>query len=180
MIVQKKIRMSKSEILLAKASEYIVLVCVLCVDAMLHALAFINKSVTIETKYHDAVLIKEEYCSNSTMIYIQILFASFLAACNGIQGFRARHLPSEFRETNHVIYSSFVSLVVSIAATAMYFSQSLEWRKEFIVVIVTLVLNSVHFVLLYAYKMFIMVFHPQLNTKKAFAQKRMKKVGLYE
>jgi len=177
MIVNKKVQMSRSEILLAKTSEWIIILGVLCVDALLHALAFTNKSVAIETKYHDAILIKEHYCSNGTMVYIQLLFASFLSACNGIQGFRARHLPSQFRETNHVIYSSFISLVVSISATGMYFSQTEEWRKELITLAVTLILNTVHFVLLYGYKMFIIIFRPQLNTNQVFAQKRLAKIA---
>ena len=178
MIVNKKIRMTKSEILMTNASEWIIILSVLCVDALLHALTITNKPVTIETKYHDVLLIKEYYCSNNIMIYIQLLLASFLAVCNGIQGFRARHIPSQYRETNHVIYSSFVSFVVLVASTATYFSQTEERKKELIVLAVTLILNSVHFVLLYGYKMFIMIFRPQLNTSLVFAQKRMEKISL--
>jgi len=177
MIVGKNILMSKSEIMLTRASEWLIIVVVLIFNAVLHLFTFLQKAATVKVKYHDDLLIKEVYCTNSNIIYLQILFASFLAACNGVQGFRARKLPSHFKETNHVIYSSFISIVVSIAATALYFSQSQELRKEFLTLAVTIIFNTVHFVLLYGFKVYIMLFKPQLNTKKAFAQKRLEKVG---
>jgi len=56
----------------------------------------------------------------------------------------------------------------------LYFSQSQELRKEFLTLAVTIIFNTVHFVLLYSYKVYIMLFKPQLNTKKA--KKRLEQV----
>jgi len=53
--------------------------------------------------------------------------------------------------------------VVSIAGTTLYFSQSQELRKEFLTLAVTII-------------KYIMLFKPQLNTKKAFAKKRLEQV----
>jgi len=70
MIVGKNIRMSKSEILLTRASEWLIIIVVLVVNLFVHLFTFVQKSVTVEVKYHDDLLIKEAYCTNSNMIYL--------------------------------------------------------------------------------------------------------------
>ena len=178
MIVGSKIRMSKSEILMTNASEWIIIIVVLIINSLFHLLSFTNDQVVIKTKYFDDVLTKESYCSNQLMIYSQLLMATVLSVCNGIQGFRARKLPSHFKETNHVIYSSFTSSVVFVATTAIYFTQQSPVNRSYIILVVTLIFNTTHFLLLYGYKLFIMVFRPHLNTKEVFDQKRLQKNGL--
>ena len=178
MIVGKQILMSKSEIFLTNASEWFIILTVLIINALLQFLFFINKTVTIETKYHDEMLVKESYCSNDIVIASQLLMAAIMSICNGIQGFRARHLPSQFRETNHVIYSSFISCVVFIAATTTYLASKKLTNRSFIILITTLIFNTTHFLLLYGSKVFVMVFQPQKNTKEAVAKKRMKKINI--
>ena len=177
MIVTSKVRMSNTEILMTKASEWIIILVALIVNALLHLLSLINKEVTVDLIYFDQTLTKEFYCSNDIMVYIQLFIAAALSLCNGIQGFRARKLPSRFQETNHVIYSSFISTVVFVAATAAYFSRKSMVDRSFIVLLVTTIYNSVHFVLLYGYKLFIVIFRPHLNTKEAFTKKRLDNVA---
>ena len=176
MIVTSKLRMSNTEILMTKASEWIIILVALIINALLHLLSFINKEVTVNLIYFDQTLTKEFYCSNDTMIYVQLFIAAALSLCNGVQGFRARKLPSRFQETNHVIYSSFISTVVFVAATAAYFSQNSMVDRSFIVLLVTTIYNTTHFVLLYGYKLFIVIFRPRLNTKEAFTKKRLNKI----
>ena len=180
MIVGKQVRMTKSEIFLTNASEWFVLMVVLFIDALIHLLSFVNKGVSVETVYHNATLIKEENCSNNLSIFIQLLMATLLSICNGIQGFRARNLPSRFRETNHVLYSSFISVVVFVASTTAYFARSEEIiDQDFIVLMVSLVFNGTHFILLYGYKVFVMVFMAEQNTKEAVDQKRLRELNLH-
>ena len=177
MIVTSKVIMSNTEILMTKASEWLIIMVALMINALIHLLSFINTQVTVKQKYFDQTLTKESYCSNEIMIYIQLFIAAILSLCNGVQGFRARKLPSRFQEANHVIYSSFISTVVFIAATATYFSQKSMVDRSFIVLLVTTVYNTAHFVLLYGYKLFIIVFRPHLNTKEVFKKKRLDKIG---
>ena len=178
MIVGKKILMSKSEIFLTNASEWFIILAVLITNAMLQSLSFLNNAVVVKTKYHDGLLVKESYCSNDVMVAAQLLMAAILSICNGIQGFRARHLPSQFRETNHVIYSSFISSVVFIGATATYLTSKKMSDRSFIILITTLIFNTTHFLLLYGYKVIVMVFQPYKNTKEAMVKKRLEKMKL--
>ncbi|XP_066923119.1 uncharacterized protein [Clytia hemisphaerica] len=179
MIVGSKIKMSPVEILMTKASEWLIIVIAIIINTVLNILYFFNsKRVTIEAKYFDNLLTKELYCSNNIMIYIQLLFAAVLSLCSGIQGFRARKLPSRFQETNHVIYSSFISTVVFVAATGVYFSQQSMVNRSFIVLLVTTIYNAAHFILLYGYKTFIIIFRPQVNTREAFNKMRLQEMAL--
>ena len=177
MIVTSKIRMSNAEILITKASEWIIILAALIINASLNTLSFINDKVTVKQQYFDQTSTKEWYCSNSIMIYIQLFIAAVLSLCNGLQGFRARKLPSRFQETNHVIYSSFISSVVFVAATASYFSQRSMINRSFIILFVSVVYNMTHFLLLYGYKLFIVLFRPQLNTKESVNKKRLERIG---
>ena len=174
MIVSKQIIMSKSEILLTKASEWMIIGSMVLVNIPLHLYVLFYEQIQLLVEYHENPSVKEEYCSNENYIFFQIVFAGGLIIANGIQGIRGRKLPSQFRETNHVIYSSFISIVVIIAASAIYFSQQIKVERMMVVCVVTIILNSVHFVLLYTYKIFIILFKPHLNTRQAANQRRLK------
>ena len=177
MIVSKQIIMSKSEILLTKASEWIIIGAVVLINFSIHLYVMLYSPVRLLVQYHENPPTKEEYCSNETLIFLQIVFAGGLIIVNGIQGIRGRNLPLQFRETNHVIYSSFISIVFIIAASAIYFSRSKKVERLMVVFVVTVFLNSVHFVLLYGYKIFIMLFKPQLNTRKEVNERRLDKLS---
>ena len=178
MIIDKKVLMTRTEIILTNASEWLIIAVALIINILLNAMSLSNQSVTIETKYHDASLTKELYCSNGTMIYAQLLMATVLSVCNGVQGFRARNFPSIYRETNHVIYSSFVSVVVFVAVTVAYLPNKKMLNRSFLVLLTIVVLSTTHFMLLYGYKMFVMVFKPHQNTKQAVAKKRLQKLEI--
>ena len=176
MIVTSKLRMSKSEVLMTNASEWIIILVALVINILLQVLYFMQtgfNGVAVLSKYFDSSVTKELYCSNQNMIYVQLLVATVLSLCNGIQGFRARNLPSRFQETNHAIYSSFISSVVFIAATPVFFTQESLVDRSFLILLVTIIFNATHFVLLYGYKMFVMVFRPHLNTKEAINKHRL-------
>ncbi|XP_066928468.1 uncharacterized protein [Clytia hemisphaerica] len=171
MIVQRKIIMSRSEILLTKASEWVIIIVMLLFNISIHLAKLFYYSFQVSTKYHDLKLIKEHYCSNERLTFLQIIFAGGLIVINGIQGMRGRKLPSQFRETNHVIYSSFISLVLIVSMVGIFLSRKFQTDREIVVLIATVLLNSVHFLLLYCYKVYIILFKPHLNSRD-FANRR--------
>ena len=146
---------------------------VVLVNISLHLYVLFYSPIRLLVEYHENPPVKEEYCSNVNSIFLQMVFAGGLIIANGIQGIRGRNLPSQFRETNHVIYSSFISIIVIFAASAIYFSQQHKVERLMVVCVVTIILNSVHFVLLYTYKMFIILFKSHLNTRRAVNQQRL-------
>lgn len=164
---KKLIRLNQSEKVMAEFTAWLIVIIACVINAVFHlyTLAINNKSVSIETVYHGAPFVKEHHCSNDTLIYLQLIFAVLLSVCNGIQGFRVRNIPSNYQETNHVVYSSFVSAVVFIPFTILYFTSTRKTDISFIVMLETLIFNGTHFVLLYGYKVFVMVFQPEKNTR---------------
>lgn len=164
---KKRARLNQSEKVIARATAWSIVIIACIVNAVFHlyTLAVNRKSVSIATVYHEASLVKERYCSNETLIYVQLIFAVFLSVCNGIQGFRVRNIPSNYQETNHVIYSSFVSAVVFIPFTVLYFTSTRKTHTSFIIMLETLIFNTTHFILLYAYKVFVMIFQPKKNVR---------------
>ena len=64
--------------------------------------------------------------------------------------------------------------MVIFAASAIYFSQQYKVERLVVVCVVTIILNSVHFVLLYTYKVFIILFKSHLNTRNAANRQRMR------
>jgi len=177
MICGRTTLMSRSEVIITNASEWFIISIILLINVLLLIVSLVQQQVTVSIKYHDSSLIKELHCNNNNYTYVQILYATFLVLCNGIQGFRARKLPSHFRETTHVIYSSFIFTVISAASIGLYFSQRKEISKTLVILFTTIVLNTVNFLLFYYYKVYVMIFKPEWNTKKAFNQRRLKKMA---
>uniref|UniRef100_A0A7M5WLA8 G-protein coupled receptors family 3 profile domain-containing protein n=1 Tax=Clytia hemisphaerica TaxID=252671 RepID=A0A7M5WLA8_9CNID len=114
---------------------------------------------------------------NNTSVVIQLFFVLLLVLANGIQAFRARKLPSHFKETNHVIYSSFTTVLLIAASTGIYFAQKSFNVKDRVLWISIHLLNALNFLLIYIYKMFVMLFKPQRNTTEAFNEKRTKRIN---
>ena len=125
--------------------------------------------------YHHLEYTKEVTCNNNGDIINQLSFVLVLVLVNGIQAVQSRKLPSHFKETTHVIYSSFISIMVLGAVSAIYFLQKKETTKNLVLAFSILTLNTIHFGLIYCYKVYVMIFKPELNTKVAFNQKRKSK-----
>ena len=168
-VTGKRVRLNQSQRMKAGLTAWSIVIIACVVNTLFHlyTLVISNKSVSIETVYHEATFVKEHYCSNDTLIYVQLLFAVLLSVCNGVQGFRVRNIPSNYQETNHVIYSSFVSAVVFIPFTVLYFTSTKKIYISFIVMLETLIFNGTHFILLYGYKVFVMVFQAERNARSA-------------
>ena len=130
--------------------------------------AFQSKETRIEYFYIDEEYIREVTCNNNSSVVYQLVFMLGLVLANGIQAFRARHLPSHFKETSHVIYSSFTSVVLLGALSAMYFTQKRAVVRDMILWVCVLMINLLHFSLIYLYKLYVMLFRPHLNTTVSY------------
>ena len=130
-----------------------------------------------KTNRNDEEFIQEMTCTNNNHIIIQLVYVLILVLANGIQAVRARHLPSHFKETTHVIYSSFTSVLLLGALSAIYFTQKSAKTRDAIMWASILTMNLLHFSLIYAYKLYIMLFQKHKNTLAAFQAKRKSKMN---
>ena len=175
-IFNSKTKHTRNQVKAIGILEWVVTGVLLLVDASLLIASFQSSETRLDYYYIDEELIRETTCSNNSSVVFQLVFVLSLGLANGIQAFRARHLPSHFKETNHVIYSSFTSVVFLGALSAMYFTQKRVVVRDTILWVSVLMLNLLHFSLIYLYKLYVMIFQPEKNTKSAFNRKRKSKI----
>lgn len=153
-----------------------VIICVLSIfDLCLSSVLYISRPVNVQYVYHSHTLIKELTCNNNLNIIVHLCFVLLLILANGVQAFRSRKLPSHFKETTHVIYSSFISVLVLSASATIYFLQRMATTRNHVFAIGILSLNAIHFALIYLYKLYVILFKPNWNTISAFNQRRKRK-----
>ena len=177
-IFNMKVRVTSSEKFISNSIEWFIILFTLIVDAIILTVSFTNQKSIIDAIfiYDNIRLVKELTCNNNDTLLTQLIFTLFLVFLNCIQGYRARNLPSNYKEVTYVIYSSFISVVVLVAITVIYFLQNKYLVREIVLLIGTGTLNFVNFALIYFYKVYIILFCPHLNTKKAFNEKRKEKI----
>ena len=152
--------------------DWVVVSILLGIDACILIISYSDLNPEIQYRYIESDFTKVVTCNNDTHTIIQLFFVLLIILTNGIQAIRARGLPSYFKETTHVIYSSFISVVLLIAATGIYFAQKGLVTKDKILVLSIQTLNILNFLLVYSYKLYIIMFKPNKNTTAAFNQKR--------
>ena len=155
--------------------ELVIISFLLTLDILIVIITFINRPIEVTFVYHQLDLIKELTCNNNEDIIVHLTFVLILVLANSIQAVRCRKLPSHFKETNHVIYSSFASIMILGTVAAIYFLQKKSTTKNLVLAFSIHALNTIHFVFIYSYKLYIMVFKPELNTRAAFNKKRQNK-----
>ena len=175
-IFNSKTKHTRGQVKAIGVLEWVITCVLLLVDAGMLLAAFQSKETRIEYFYIDEEYIREVTCNNNSSVVYQLVFMLGLVLANGIQAFRARHLPSHFKETSHVIYSSFTSVVLLGALSAMYFTQKIAVVRDMILWVCVLMINLLHFSLIYLYKLYVMLFRPHLNTRAAFNSKRKSKI----
>ena len=175
-IFNSKTRHSTSERRLIKRLDWLIIAMVTLVDVAIFIVFNVSGETKVLLTYHDTELVKEATCSNNMDIIIQLLFLLSLIFVNGVNAFKARQLPSYFKETTHVIYSSFTSVVSLSGLMAIYFTQRKMLAKEMMLMVFVIAVNLMHFLLIYSYKVFVIVFRPKQNTAEMFNIIRQKKM----
>ena len=159
---------SAGERRLVKRLDWLIIGAVSLVDIAFFLVFNASGDTSVLLTYHDKELVKEATCNNNMDVIIQLLFLLSLILVNGFNAFRARHLPSYFKETTHVSYSSFTSIVSLSGLLAIYFTQRKILAKEMVLLVFVNTVNLMNFLLIYSYKVFVIVFRPQQNTVAAF------------
>ena len=172
LIFMSKTLHSESKKRLIDAIEFIVISVLVILDVFIFVTTFINQTIEVIFTIDENSTTKEMTCNNNGDIIVHLSFVLILVLANGIQAVRSRKLPSHFKETTHVIYSSFISMVALGSLVIIYFLQTKELTKSLVLAFSVSILNSIHFGLIYYYKMYVMIFKPDLNTKAAFNARR--------
>ena len=177
-IFQANLRMSRKEIMITKATELFIVLSVLLLDAAILFVTLVSDSkIGAQATYYEQRLVKEYHCNNDLAVIVQYAYVLFIIIINATQGVRARALPSQYRESLYVLYASFTSVVILVGAGAIYASQSSENTKTIVLLFTGLIMNIVHFLLIYSYKLLVLLFRADLNRSSVFRRRRQQKVN---
>ncbi|XP_066923398.1 uncharacterized protein [Clytia hemisphaerica] len=154
--------------------DWIVIFALTSLDICLLFIINYNAKIEIISLYRkdDDDYVREITCRNNDHYVIQLIYAMFIIIANGVQAFKARHLPSHFKETNHSIYSSFVSVILLAIVSGLYYVPQSPSKKNTLIFFSILGLNLLNFVLIYVYKMYVIIYRPERNTVIAFNMRR--------
>ena len=175
-------RMSRKQVLLTKATEIFVILFIVLVDTCVLIVTLIvsdetSVSITYYKMMRGQALVKEYQCSNNDSVLVQYGFVFVVILTNAVQGIRARNLPSHYRETMYVIYASFTSSIILIASAAIYLSQSSVHARTVVLFFTSLALNISHFLLIYVYKVMVLLCYANLNRSSVFRRRRQQKIA---
>eukprot|EP00111_Clytia_hemisphaerica_P006445 TCONS_00018723-protein len=157
--------------------EWLIIAFLIFVDILILIWNYSFNPAEVIEVHHVETKLKDITCQNNASVVIQLFFVLLLVLANGVQAFRARKLPSHFTETTHVIYSSFTTVLLIAASTGIYFAQKSFNVKDRVLWISIHLLNALNFLLIYIYKMFVMLFKPEQNTSQAFNKKRTERIN---
>ena len=175
-IFQSKVKMTAKQKSATKFVELIILVVLLICDIFILVILFNGKTPEVIQFVSDNERYREVHCTNDLDVLLQFSFIFFILSINSIQAIRARHLPSNFKETRIIILANLLScVIVGNVIWSYFFQTSYYWRTVFLFYAVFL-LNGINFIILYSYKIYIIMFLPELNSKKYFNECVMKKI----
>ena len=111
-------------------------------------------------------------CNTKSLYYIQILYAVILALFCGVQAFRGRKLPQNYNETRFIAVAMFAAIVVLVISIPLYESSARDSRAV-IVTTITISTNCLIMIIMYGYKIWIILARPAQNSQKVFNERRL-------
>ena len=177
LVFQARIAMNQREITLTKATEALLLILSIIISIVFSVICFQNKPPAVLTMLHEDSMKREMYCNTNWHVLIQILYITILLLCCSFQGFRARNLPANFKETQFLTFSSLLSAVSIIVCCVIYFSQTEEHLKTFIIACSVVIILLVNLLMLYGVKVFVILFKSHLNSTAVARDQIMTKMS---
>ena len=174
-VFQAKRRLSHINKLQTVSKEVGLMLFLLVIEAALLVGVYLIKPFDVVeenfTKY-----MKYVNCNTKSLYYIQILYAVILALFCGVQAFRGRKLPQNYKETRFIAVAMFAAIVVLVISIPLYESRPGEPERAVIVTTITISTNCLIMIIMYGYKIWIILARPDQNSQKAFKQNMLRSV----
>jgi len=176
-VFNSKIKMTTKEIRRQKTKEIGLLIFLLLIHAsVVIGLHQSYPITTTSTKYLDDLTIHNECIHLETHYIVQLVYLFFLQTLCGIQAFRGRNLPGRFNEAKYTFFAMFISTILAIIGVPLAKSMHSQKEENFVIAMITMIENLSLFVILYGYKVKLILFYPEENTSEIFQRHRMKKI----
>ena len=108
-------------------------------------------------------------CNNTSTIFVaNILYLLFLEIICGIQCFRGRNIPEQYNEAKYICFATFLS-TLTICMSVILRHGIGPYKISILLQTLMANLGCLSVMLsLFGYKIYIIIFQPQRNSKKAF------------
>lgn len=173
-----KTKATKREIRKTNTIQIFFVILLISIAACILVITFKNKKVQQESHLFKSERVRYQHCNSNIHIQYQFFYLFMLFIGNTILGIRARRLPGYFKETNNITLASFSCSIILGCSSLVYFSQDNAKRKDLILMYTIISTNFLYCVILYGYKLFIILFHPDLNKRTVVRNQMVKKMDL--
>ena len=174
-VFRARYRLSQRQKLQTTIKEVGSMIFLLVIEAALLVGAYVVKPFDVVeetfTKYKKYV-----NCNTKSLYYIQILYAVILALFCGVQAFRGRKLPQNYNEARFIAVAMFAAIVVLVISIPLYESRPGEPERAVIVSMITISTNCLIMIIMYGYKIWIILARPDQNSQNAFHEIRLRNV----
>ena len=171
LIFERQSRFTKAEIEKFKHIEIaFILIC-----AIVNITIYITLHVIFKPEVAHVVIKTEELyvtfhiCHNTSTIFVaNIIFLFFLEIICGIQCFRGRNIPEQYNEAKNICFATFLS-TLTICMSVILRHGIGPYKVSLLLQTLMATLGSLSVMLsLFGYKIYIIIFQPLKNSKKAF------------
>ena len=100
--------------------EFLVISILVILDVFILITTYVNQTIEVIFTIDETSVTKEMTCKQWRH-YCSLFFVLIVVLANCIEAVRSQKLPSHFKETTHIIYSSFISVIVLAAQVVIYF-----------------------------------------------------------
>ena len=159
---------SGNQILQVKTFNTICGIIMVMTNVCVFVVAITLKHPLVTEYTNEKKLQRSIYCNTDTHIHIQVIYLIFMAVICIIQGLRARTLPENYSETNSIVIAMFFTIVILTVYFPIYLSQPNPYDKTIANMLLVILLNIIIVMIMYGYKLYIVLFCQHLNTKRIF------------
>ncbi|XP_066916860.1 G-protein coupled receptor family C group 6 member A-like [Clytia hemisphaerica] len=172
-----KFKLTKGEALQQTTKEMGILILTVLVNVSIVIITISFHAVSIKTVTDRTNYTLQHRCEKLLDHYfVQICYLLILLIVCGVQSFRGRGLPGRFNEAQYTFFAMFTTVLLGSIGIPLRLSTRDQTKIDFLVAMLTLVINIVLLLFLYGYKIKLILFYPEENTTEAFQRDRLASV----
>lgn len=166
-------KLSPRSIHMTTAQQYFFLFMTMFLSLLVALICFQKVPPKIKIHFDVASLTNVSKCNTDDHLHVQLAYLFLLLFVCLIQAFRSRNVPKNFGEAMNIVYAAFTCCIFLIILIPLHRSQTDVSSKIRVHWIILLSINLVLLLALYGHKVFVMLFHPKLNSRESFRKSTM-------
>ena len=129
---------------------------------------FLQWGVKVEHKVDETSMTDQVACNTFSINITQKIYTSLIILACMVQAVRARKLPQNYNETKFIAFAMFSALIIQLISMPLMISSETEVRSVLIECIMMFLSNLLLLLILFGYKVVIILFQSEKNTTEVF------------